>query len=141
MLVIEDFTQKEVVDYTKTFSHVVKMTTVRMISFAIKKHWSTSQLDVNNVFLHGDLHEEVYIQHPPDMVISNPSLVDRLNKFLYGLKQVSSQCYAKLFDFLTTQGNVHSWNDLSLFFRKKGSSVVFLTIYVDDILVTDNDLQ
>jgi hypothetical protein len=66
------------------------MTIIRsIIVMAVTKGWSLHQMDVKNIFLHGDLQEEVYMEQPPSYVDqTHPNLVCRLRKTLYGLKQV-----------------------------------------------------
>lgn len=65
-LVAWGFTQTFGVYYKETFALVAKMNTMRVILFiAINYGWSLFQMDVENVFLHGELEEEVYMQLPP----------------------------------------------------------------------------
>ena len=90
-LVAKGHTQQEGIDYLDTFSPVAKLTTVKVLfSLPIVYGWSLTQLDVNNVFLHGDLQKEVYMELPPgyyhEEKISLPgNTMCRLHKSIYGL--------------------------------------------------------
>ena len=65
----------------------------------------------------------------------------RLHKSLYGLKQTSRQWFAKFSTTIQAAGFVQSKADYSLFTRQKGKSFTALLIYVDDILITGNDVN
>ena len=68
-LVASGYAQTYGVDYSDTFSPVTKMTSIRLfISLVATYNWGLHQLNIKNVFLHGDLHEEVYIEQPPRFV-------------------------------------------------------------------------
>ncbi len=59
-LVAKGYAQTYGIDYEETYSLVAKMTTIRVIiAMAATKGWSLHQMDVKNVFLHGDLQEDV----------------------------------------------------------------------------------
>ena len=82
------YTQIYGVDYYDTFSPVAKMTYVRLfISLTATYNWDLHQLDIKNVFLHGDLQEEVYMEQSPRFVAQvEIEKICRLWKSLYGLK-------------------------------------------------------
>lgn len=61
-LVVKGYNQNEGIDYQETFSPPVKMVTIRtVLSLAAVNDWCIYKMDVFNVFLREDLHEEVYM--------------------------------------------------------------------------------
>ncbi|CAH9101687.1 unnamed protein product [Cuscuta europaea] len=60
------------------------------------QHWELHQMDVDNAFLHGDLHEEVYMHLPPGYTTSSPGQVRRLHRSLYGLRHAPCCWFSKL---------------------------------------------
>jgi len=64
-LVAKGYTQSYGVDYMETFSPVAWLNSVRiLISMAVNRQWPMYQLDIKNIFLHGDFQEEVYMDQP-----------------------------------------------------------------------------
>ena len=87
-LVAKGYTQQYGSDYYDTFSLVAKIASVRLLfSMAALCSWPLFQLDIKNVFLHGDLAEEVYMEQLPGFVAQVESnLVCKSRRSLYGLK-------------------------------------------------------
>ena len=140
-LVAKGFNQQYGVDYAETFSPVIKSTTIRVVlDVAVKKNWPLKQLDVNNAFLQGTLTEEVYMAQPPGFVDKDrPSHVCRLRKAIYGVKQAPRAWYMELKQHLLNIGFVNSLADTSLFIYSHGTTLLYLLVYVDDIIVTGSD--
>jgi hypothetical protein len=105
-LVAKGYAQTYGIDYEGTYSPVAKMTIIRLIiTMATTKGWFLHQIDVKNVFLRGDLQEEVYMEQPPNYVDqTHPNLVYRLKKALYNLKQTPRVWSNKIGQYLVTSG-------------------------------------
>lgn len=62
-LVVHGNRQIEGVDYRETFAPVAKMTTVYLfLVVVVSLNWELYHMDVQNAFLHGYLHKEVYMK-------------------------------------------------------------------------------
>lgn len=97
-------------------------------------------MDVHNAFLNGDLEEEVYIKLPPGFKTSDSSKVCKLKKSLYGLRQVPRCWFSKLTSALVKFGFVQSYADYSLLTYIKGDVSLRVLVYVDDLIISCNDM-
>ncbi|KAK6145658.1 hypothetical protein DH2020_022478 [Rehmannia glutinosa] len=117
------------------------MTTFRtlIVVYSVRK-WHISQLDVKNVFLNGDLQEEVYMIPPPG-VPHNQGEVCKLKKALYGIKQAPRAWFEKFSVVLTSLGFSSSNHDSALFFMRTCAGIILLFLYVDDMIITGDDVD
>src|SRR6185369_8039605 len=140
-LVARGFQQTQGVDYDETFAPVAHMTTVRtLIAVAASCSWTISQMDVKNAFLHGDLHEEVYMQLP--LGVDAPSgYVCRLRRALYGLKQAPRAWFERFVSVIQAAGFSPSDHDPALFIHLSPRGRTLLLLYVDDMLITCDDVE
>jgi len=135
-LVAKGFTQKEGIDYTEIFSSIVKFKTIHMILVTVVQYdLELEQLDVKTAFLHGDLDELIYMEHPVGYVNKHhPDYICLLKKSFYELKQSLRQWYKKIDNFATGIGFVRSKYD-NCFYFMLSDTPVYLLLYVDDILL------
>lgn len=127
--------------FFETFSHVVKSPIIFIVlPLALTNEWQLRQIDVNNVFLHGELFKEDYMVQP--LVLSKRGtngnvLVCRLHKSLYDLKQAAHAKLETLKNcFLTRMMFSVSQSENCLFLKTTTSvGTILLLVYVDDIVV------
>ena len=111
-----------------------------LLAVTAASKWDLFQMDVKNVFLNGDLSEEVYMQpHPSLSVESNK--VWRLRRTLYGLKQAPRAWFAKFSSTIFRLGYTANPDDSALFLRRTDKSTILLLLYVDDMIITGDDLS
>ena len=105
-LVAHGFTQLSSLDYAKTCSPVIKPSTIWLIlTIRLSQGWYVKQLYVSNVFLHGDLQEQIYLAQPSCFKgSSHHDHVCHLHKALYGLKQAPHAWYLRFSTYIQQMG-------------------------------------
>ena len=143
--VARGFSQVEGTDYKDTYSPTAKMTTIRVLmQVAIENDMTVHQLDVKTAYLNAPIDCEIYVRQPEGFKEENndSTLVWRLNRSLYGLKQSGRNWNIVLIQFFERIGFHQSKIDVCLFYRNNKSGIVNVVVWVDDIIIaaTSNDL-
>ena len=141
-LVAKSFRQVQGVDYDETFSPVAMLKSIQIIlAIAAYFDYEIWQMDVKTAFLNGNLTEDVYMMQPKGFADpTNAGKICKLQKSIYGLKQAfwSWNIYfdevVKGFSFIKKE------EEDCVYKKASGSSVAFLMLYVDDILLIGNDI-
>ena len=147
-LVAKGYSQIHGIDYTETFSPVIKHDSVRVLfAIAAVLRMHMRQFDIGTAYLNSDLTTRIYMRQPEGFVsTTHPSHVCLLLKSLYGLKQ-SGRLWNHTFDaFLKLYNLTTSDADTCVYYRLTPSNSVDLIvgIFVDDGIVcasTPTDLD
>jgi hypothetical protein len=142
-LVAKGYSQTYGIDYDEIFAPVTKMSTVRtIISCAVNFGWPLHQLDVKNAFVHEDLEEEIYMKIPSGFA-NNQTMgkVRKLKESLYGLKQSPHAWFDRFRQAMCDMGYSQCNGDHTVFYRHNGSCITILVVYVDDIVITGDDVE
>ncbi|KAL6334568.1 hypothetical protein AAG906_018907 [Vitis piasezkii] len=97
------------------------------------------QMDVKTTFLNGSLDECIYMKQLEGFITNGQEhLLCKLNRSIYGLKQ-ASRSWNTCFDQTIKTFGFDQCHDESCVYKKwNGKKVVFLVLYVDDILLIGN---
>jgi ATP-binding cassette subfamily B (MDR/TAP) protein 1 len=99
-------------------------------------------MDVKTAFLNGNIEEELYtVQLEGFVDPKDANKVCKLQRSIYGLKQ-ASQSWNLCFDVVIKGfGYVQDTEESCIYKKMSVSSVSFLVLYVDDILLIGNDVK
>ena len=142
-LVADGNTQRYGVDFDRVFSTVVKMSTVRLaLAIAAANDYELSSVDINQAYLQGNLEEPLYMRMPPGLPRQDKGghkLIAKLRRSLYGLKQAGRIWFDLLKGVLMEWGFVQSKIDVCLYTYTKREDLLWLLIWVDDIICLTNN--
>ncbi|RVW67898.1 Retrovirus-related Pol polyprotein from transposon TNT 1-94 [Vitis vinifera] len=121
----------------ETWELVTKPSSIRLLlAFVAHKDLELDQLDVKTTFLHGELDELIYMQPPEGFGEGiKDGQVCLLKKSLYGLKQSPRLWYKRFDKYMLDIGFNRSSHDGCVYFKLTEDNMVYILLYVDDMLV------
>ena len=109
-----------------------------MVHFDLELH----HIDVKTAFLNGDIDETIYMVQPENFVPEDAMrMVCKLKKSIYRLKQASHQWYYKFHQVIILFSFEINIVDDCIYHKFSESKYIFLVLYVDDILLANNDID
>ncbi|CAI7856228.1 unnamed protein product [Closterium sp. NIES-54] len=132
------------VDFFHTFSLTPKMTTLQvLLHVAAQRDYELHSLNFNTAFLHGSLHEEIWLRRPPSFTRSFLAGTQcSLRQPVYGLRQAPREWHDILRTTLAALGFAPSTAHPSLFLRTDTSRPPFyVLVYVDDLVFATADTE
>ena len=113
-----------------------------MLAIATFFDYEIWQMDVKTAFLNGFLKEELYMMQPEGFV--DPQNVDKvckLQRSIYGLVQASRSWNIRFDNVIKAYGFKQTFEEACIYKKVSGSSIAFLVLYVDDILLIGNNIE
>nr|GEV10291.1 hypothetical protein [Tanacetum cinerariifolium] len=97
--------------------------------------------NVKMAFLNGFLEEKIYMEQPEGFIDPNhPRKVCKLQRSIYGLKQASRSWNKKFNEEIKKFGFHQNLDEPCVYQKASGSNIIFLILYVDDIILMGNHI-
>eukprot|EP00903_Cladosiphon_okamuranus_P015234 g14080.t1 len=142
-VVAQGWNQVPGIDSGSTYAPVCKIGSVRTVGCLVVRHdlfWD--HLDVSTAFLYADIQELVFVEQPPGFEVTDEEgrkLVNKVNKSLYGLAQSPGNWFRTIDPVLVEIGFVPLKSDPCVYLYDHNGVQIYLTLYVDDLLLAGND--
>ena len=113
-----------------------------LLAVVAKLDYKIWQMDVKTTFLNGNLEEDIYMRQPKGFIAKGQEhMVCKLQRSIYGLKQASRSWNIKFDQAIKTFSFDKNPDEPCVYKRIQGTIVIFLVLYVDDILLIGNDVE
>ena len=139
----KDYSKKSGFDYEETFSLVAMIKSIRiLLSISTYYDYEIWKIDAKTTFLNGYLKENIYMMQPDGFITEGQeNMVCKLHKSIYGIKQ-ASRSWSKCFDqVIKSFGFDQNEEGPCVYGKMQDDIVVFLILYVDDILLIGNEFE
>ena len=97
-------------------------------------------MDVKTAFLNGDLVEDMHMTQPEGFESINSQKVRKQQRSIYGLKHASKRWNTRFDETIKKFDFIKNEDDLCMYKKVSGSIIIFLILYVDDILLIRNNI-
>jgi hypothetical protein len=98
-------------------------------------------MDVKIIFINRNLTEDVYMTQPEGFVDhKHARKICKLQKCIYGLKQASQSWNLRFDEVVKGFGFIKNIEEPCVYKKVNGSVIAFLVLYMDDILLIENDI-
>jgi hypothetical protein len=125
------------VDVHEVFAPTVSYASRRtLLSVAAALDLEVHQVDIKTAFLHGLIDGDVYVRQPPGFDNGDTSVVCKLSKALYGLRQAPRQWWKKIDSVMSALGFSACKSDAGLYVNMSDpDNPVYVGVFVDDMLI------
>ena len=94
------------------------------------------------LFFNKSIKEELYIMQPESFVdLKGANKVWKLQRSIYALVEASRSWNIPFDEVIKAYGFTQTYGEACIYKKVSGSSVAFLILYVDDILLIGNDIE
>ena len=99
-------------------------------------------MDVKIAFFNGNIEKELYMMQLKGFIVKNQEhIVCKLKRSIYGLKQAFRSWNIKFEQAIKLFGFEQNLDESCVYKRHRDKVVMFLVLYVDDILLIGNDVE